>query len=330
MRAFLASLLFVVGLGPLAAAGECVGRNLVDEMPADARAELRAATDKVPFAQGNLWQATKGDAVVTLVGTYHVDDPRHAGMMAAVGPYLRDAKLLLVEAGPEETAALKSRIAAEPELMVNTSGPTLPEVLSPELWDKLSVAMQRRGVPAFMVAKFQPWYVSMLLSVPPCAMTAMGEGKGLDASLIDAAKAQGLPIRALEPYDTVFHIFGDLPEEEKLSMVTSALALDDQSEDVSITMADLYFREDARMIWEFMREESLKLPGYTPERVAEEFATMEAAMMTRRNQSWIAGIEAAAQEGPVLAAFGALHLSGEAGVLRLLEKAGFKIERLAL
>jgi uncharacterized protein YbaP (TraB family) len=57
---------------------------------------------------------------------------------------------------------------------------------------------------------------------------------------------------------------------------------------------------------------------------------MEASLMTERNRAWIPVIEAAAAEGPVLAAFGALHLSGNDGVLALLERRGFTLERLDL
>jgi uncharacterized protein YbaP (TraB family) len=41
-------------------------------------------------------------------------------------------------------------------------------------------------------------------------------------------------------------------------------------------------------------------------------------------------LEAALADGPALAAFGALHLSGPDGVLALLERAGFTVERLEL
>ena len=77
------------------------------------------------------------------------------------------------------------------------------------------------------------------------------------------------------------------------------------------------------------RGQALTLDGYTPERVAHEFAVMEEAMMVRRNRAWIPVLTAAAKEGPVLAAFGALHLSGPEGVLALLKADGFKLERLA-
>jgi uncharacterized protein YbaP (TraB family) len=282
----------------------------------------------VPFAQGNLWRATREGEEITLIGTLHMDDSRHEATMVALGPALDAARVVLVEAGPKEIAALQSRLARDPALMVQTKGPTLPERLSPELWDKLAQAVRARGVPPFMAAKLQPWYLSMILSIPPCALEAMGEDRGLDARVIEAAEARGLPVRALEPYDTVFSVFDKMSDADQLSMITSSLALEDRSEDMSSTLIDSYFDEEARVIWEFSRAVALTIEGYSAERVEREFALMEAALMVQRNQDWIPVLTRAAADGPVLAAFGALHLSGDQGVLALLQAEGFTLKRL--
>jgi uncharacterized protein len=50
--------------------------------------------------------------------------------------------------------------------------------------------------------------------------------------------------------------------------------------------------------------------------------------MTTRNRAWIPVLVTAATEAPVVAAFGALHLSGQDGVLALLEAEGFTLQRL--
>lgn len=327
MRRILA--LAALCLAPLPVLADCAGQNLLETLPADERAALTAAADAAPFARGNTWLARRGDETVILVGTYHFDDPRHAQTLAQVAPQLADATALLVEAGPEEEAALKRRLTKEPQLMVNTTGPTLPESLPPETWAQLSQALSARGVPPFIGAKLQPWYLSMLLSIPTCGLEAATSGaRGLDGMLMDAAAAQGVPVRALEPYDTVFRIFDQMPEEDQLAMVTSALATEAQSEDMAATLAATYFAGESRLIWEFMRAQALQMPGYTPERVAAEFATMDEAMIASRNRAWIPVIEAAAAQGPVIAAFGALHLSGEQGVLNLLALRGFALTPL--
>lgn len=309
---------------------ECQGQNLIDRLSAEDKAQLDAATDAVPFARGNLWRATRGAEEVVLLGTYHLDDPRHAAVMEVAGPLVDAAALVLVEAGPEEESRLMDRIGSDPGLVFITEGPTMIDLLPPGDWSALSRAMAARGIPAFMAAKFQPWYLAMMLGIPVCDAASAATAKGLDGMVIDRAADAGIPLRALEPYDTLFTIFEALTIEDQIEMIQSTLALEPQAEDFAITLADSYFRQDGRMIWEFMRMAAEDLPGYTPERVAEDYAVMEDVMMIRRNQAWIPVIEEAAVRGPVFAAFGALHLSGESGVLNLLQDRGFTLERLAL
>ena len=307
---------------------QCVGKNLITALsPAD-RAVLDALTAKVPHPVGNHWRATKGNQTITLIGSYHFDDPRHTATMAALSPLIAAATTVLVEAGPDEEKALKAQIARDPSLMIITTGPTLIEQLPTEDWAALTTAMRARNIPAFMAAKFQPWYISVMLGIPPCAMVKAATANGLDGQIIDAASAANVPVTALEPFDTVFKIFGGLSNADQLSMIHSTLAMEDLGADYAITLADTYFSQDTRAIWEFTRMQSLAVPGATPDQVNGEFARMEEALMAKRNRSWIPVMVDAAANGPVFAAFGALHLSGKDGVLALLERAGYTLERL--
>ncbi len=330
MRRFLA--LLSACLLPLAAQADCRGTSVLAALPAAEQQAIRAATDATPFARGLLWQATRGTEKITLLGTYHFDDPRHAAIMARVAPLIDSASSVLVEAGPAEEAALKADLARNPALMVIRSGPTLPESLGPPDWQALSDAMKARGMPPFMVAKLRPWYVTMLLAVPPCAMAdqaALAAG-GLDQRVMARAKAKGIALRGLEPHDTVLRLFDAMSQDDQLGLIRQALATEAQAEDYAVTLADSYFAEDARLIWELGRHAARATAGYTAEQVAHDFDAMEALLMTSRNRAWIPVLEQAAASGPVFAAFGALHLSGKTGVLRLLQERGFTVERLPL
>jgi uncharacterized protein YbaP (TraB family) len=295
------------------------------------RAEIAASADAMPFATGNFWRATRGKEVITIAGTYHFDDPRHAPTLAALTPMITTASTVLVEAGPEEEKALMSKIAKDPSTMVITEGPPLNQLLPADVWTPLSKALSDRGIPAFMAAKFQPWYVLTLLSIPPCAMTQMtSKPKGLDGMVIDTAQAAGVPVRGLEPFDTLFAIFDQLSTEELTEMLAATLAIEDKSEDYFTTLVDSYFAGESRKAWELMRFISYDMPGYTRAQVDEEFAKMEEIVAAKRNRAWIPVLTEAAAKGPVFTAFGALHLSGEDGVLNLLQKEGFTLEELTL
>lgn len=318
---------------PLAVQAEvpaCQGRDLIAALPEAERLALRAAADAAPFPQGNFWRARRDGQTVTLAGTYHLDDPRHDATLAALEPVLGASTRLLVEAGPSEEAELVAHIGRNPDIILLPQGATLPDLLPAQDWADLSDAMRARGMPGFMVARFRPWYVSVLLSMPPCAIPQASSGKGLDARLIARAQDRSLPVQALEPYDTAFRIFEAMPMAAQIALIRPALALEDQAEDQMETLASAYFREDSRMIWEFAQKITRDLPGMTPEQAEADLRVMEETLMNARNRAWIPVIEAAAAEGPILAAFGALHLSGQEGVLNLLARNGWTLERLTL
>ena len=332
LRLALACLVTVLAAAAvLPALAACEGRNQIEALPPETRAALRAAADAAPFAKGNLWRATRKDEVLHVIGTYHLNDPRHGAIMDRLAPLIDSAATVLVEAGPIEEAALQSALATDPSLMFVTEGPTLPEILPAATWDRLKEALRARSLPPFLGAKMQPAYLSLLLGIPPCAIDSFtAPQSGLDSLIIARAQDRDIPLRALEPFTVVFDIFSDMSTQDQLNMLELSLALDDQSEDVFATLADSYFGEDSRMIWEFSHWQALQVPGLDTARVADDFALMEDRMMTARNRAWIPVIEAALADGPALAAFGALHLSGTDGVLALLERVGFALERLDL
>lgn len=327
MRRFLACLLLV--LLPASALAECRGQNLMRSLPTAEQAALRATAEAAPYARGNFWRARKGSQTITLIGTYHIDDPRHAATLAALGAALAAAHTLLVEAGPAEQAAIRARLLAEPRLMVAPPGASLYETLPPDQWQLLAKGMRARGVAPIIAARLRPWYVTMLLSVPLCALDETVSG-GLDAKLIAAAQDRGLPISALEPYDTVLTMFDSLSPADQLAMVNEALAEDSRSADLATTLADSYFAEESRLMWEFSRYELLHMPGKTEAEVTRELATMERVTLTNRNHNWLPVIEETAATGPVLVAVGTLHLAGEDGLLNLLAADGYTLERLPL
>jgi len=320
-----------LALAPAMARAECYGLNILDLMPQAERKEVTAAADAVPYASGNYWTASKDGMQITIIGTYHLDDPRHVVAQAYFAPIIAQANTLLVEAGPDEKKALEAQMAKDPSLLTITEGPTLLESLPPETWADLSVAMSARGIPPFMTAKFRPWYVTVMLAMPPCMLEQMAtEPKGLDGLLIDAALAADVPVRALEPFDTIFTIFGGLTPQEEIEMIEQSLTMEDVIADFSVTLADTYFDGDNRLMWELMRYQSYKIPGMSREKADADLARMEDLLMIRRNRAWIPVIDAAAADGPVVVGFGALHLSGSDGVLNLLAQDGWAVAPLVV
>ena len=88
------ALMFLAGAG---FAGECVGENLIAALPAEDQAWIRDRAEAVPYHQGILWRAEKGDAWISIVGTYHFDHAMHPATVARLQPDLAAAEDLAGE-----------------------------------------------------------------------------------------------------------------------------------------------------------------------------------------------------------------------------------------
>ena len=315
----------------LPAYAQCVGTDLISEMNPERRAALYDAANDDPYPNGFLWQATRGDQIIHLIGTLHVYDPRHQATFDQVKLWLDAADTILLELGDGDEARVQAAMATNPGLGYIVDGPTLPELLSPEDWALLSNAMKSRGIPGFLAAKMKPWTVLITLGSSACLLGEVQQGKrGLDHLILDYAASIENPGQALEPFDTAFHLFDAYDQDEILEFVRLTLRLEDFSPDDQLyTTIQAYFRGDVRIIWEFALDQGLAHPqGMSRDDILAEYAKLEEALIYNRNRAWMDPILTAADKGRVVVAAGALHLPGEDGVLRLLEKHGFTLLRI--
>lgn len=330
-----------------AAAAECVGENLVARLSPARQAALESALADLPYRRGLLWQARKDGMRITLIGTYHFADPRHKETMRVVAPYLDDARALLVEAGPDETAQLTRHLQSNPGLIMADKGDGLPDRLSAQQWAEVREALAARGFPANVAERLAPWYAAMMMGMSPCMLAQAGDqdAGGLDQMLITHAQGRDIPIRALEPWDTLFRLFDRFTPEEEVEMVLAALPSARYADDYAQTLIDAYFAGDAWSVWEFGRIDAYDNSGLSRRQVDDHMALGQEHMIDARNRGWIAPLIAAAEHaaksaadkrgagggrGHVIAGFGALHLPGENGVLNLLAQEGWTISPLAL
>lgn len=312
---------------PAVAQTSCAGHDLIATLPAADRATLEQASAAAPFPEGNHWRAEKAGATIDLIGTFHLYDPRMDAPMDRLRPLIGQADAVYLEATDVEIKALQTAVSSKPDLLF-TTGPTLPEQLSEPEWSALGTAMNDRGIPAFLASKFRPWYVSVMLSMPPCAMASMqAGGGGLDHLIGDAARALGKPTRALEPYDTMFRAFDRISPEDQLDMIRTALPLASQSEDLFATMTNSYFRETHREIWEFGRLQTLKTTGTDPAKAEADLALMEDVLINSRNRAWMDVLRGESPGKHLIVAVGAGHLSGDQGLLNLLKQDGWTLTR---
>ncbi|QUJ75525.1 TraB/GumN family protein [Sulfitobacter albidus] len=319
----------LVALMPGVVSAACTGTDLRAGLSDAERAEVAATVAATPYPTGNIWRATRGDQTLHLIGTLHIADARLDAIAARLAPVVGEADLLLVEADAQAQAQLESAIANDPTL-VFLSGPTLLDRMSDREWRDIASAANARGIPAFMAAKFQPWYLSLILSMAPCVLQSMQTGaEGLDAALEDAAVAAGTPVRALEPYDTVFRLFNEDPMDEQLDMLRLGGIPVDAANDAHVTLVAQYLDgalAEALATSRVVGRRHVDLPPSDYDALFDETMTR---ILDQRNVAWMAPI-AQADATRIVIAVGALHLIGERGLLNLLVQEGYTLERLPL
>ena len=166
----------------------------------------------------------------------------------------------------------------------------------------------------------------MTLAVPPCAMVAIQSGaKGLDRQLEDIAVSAGVPIATLDDTEAVLRLFADEPLERQLDGLRIALETQADADATTSTLIKAYFDGRVRESWEFGR---IMVEDSEIEDGATLFEEVNLDLLIGRNQDWepkfidlVAGRDA-------MIAVGAAHLSGESGVLRALERAGYSLSPL--
>lgn len=220
-------------------------------------------------------------------------------------------------------------MANNPDLISINVGPTLPDLLDDATWQTLRTAAQARGIPSFLAAKMQPWFLALSLSIPPCAMGAMVAGEvGLDDLIMERAATLNIPVTPLEPWQDMFAILSSGTQEEQIDALRAS-AIDPNVHDALITtLANAYFDENMALGWQLSYVLGDFVPNLSPLEYAEQMAAIEQQLLIDRNRNWIPVIEtAAATHENVFIAFGAAHLIGENGVLRLLENNGWVVSR---
>lgn len=323
-RLLLSLLLLLLAFPAGADTAGCGGRDLLAGTSAAERAKL---VGSAPYATGNFWQATRDGTTITLAGSYHLNDPRFDAIMPKLLPYLDRAAVLLAEAGPDQEQKIKADISQHPQRLILGTGKTLPELLSPEEWNKLTAALKPQGVPAVMVARMQPWYVAMMLGLPSCKL-GPEMLQGLDKRLMAAAAARHIPVEALEPWDTTLKVFAEMGQTEQLALLKMSLTSDASPADLNTTLADAYFRGQHQLIWAWSRQQALAAGGGAAGR--ESFDRMESLLLTGRTRAWLAPLLRAAAGRDVMVVVGAAHLGGREGLLELLAQKGFTITRLPI
>lgn len=261
------------------------------------------------FGKGILWQVDSPSGKTSyLFGTIHVDDPRITNLHPKIKKAIARSRSMTLELVPDPQT-----LQASMTRMFFTNGKTLQQAVGDKLYKKATTAMAGHGMPPQMVDIMKPWAVMMILSVPK-----QNSGEFLDLKLYNIATQRGMKTHALETY------------EEQLSVFDS-MSLTDQKKMLAQTLAELNELpaqfEKLRRAW--LARDLAQLEKLSNEQLPDNDPAGERLMsnlLDKRNQKMLQRMQARLKEGKAFIAVGALHLTGQQGLLILLEQQGYEVK----
>ena len=250
---FLTTLLFLISFSSIAAAN-CAGPNVYPSLPESERQAREANAAEVPFSEGLLWRAEKDGVVSQLIGTFHVHLPEHAAMVARLEGLSPPPEMVFLELTDEDQLRFQRHLTENPDSYLIQSGPSLIDRLGPDLWDRVVVQLEERGMPPFLAARYQPWFLGMTLMLPPCAFDVVKSGKkGLDQQIAAMAQTNNLPAASLDSIDGLLTMLASDPLEKQMDDLRWSLSLntDLAAPDLIGSVIAIYLDETIQLIWEF-------------------------------------------------------------------------------
>ncbi|MCP4324332.1 MAG: TraB/GumN family protein [Psychromonas sp.] len=272
----------------------------------------------IVFAETSVWKISKGNNYFYLGGTVHLlsaDD--HPLPVEFEEAYL-DANIIVFETDLLETQTeqFQSKMMAA---MTYSDQRTLAGELSPEVYQKLKLFMATRKIPISNYAKFQPWAISLVITMVEYQRLGMKQQYGVDTFFNNRAIADNKKVVGLETTD------------EQLSFISSMQRVD---ADITIeyTLNDLLELPDfiklMKKSWRSGDVNEFEKSEYVV-RMKTEFPEVYDTLLVKRNNNWMDKLPAFINDSSKeFVLVGAMHLNGKEGLLNQLKEQGFKVNQL--
>jgi uncharacterized protein len=278
-------------------------------------------------SKGLIWKISGGKSPVYVLGSIHIADISMYPIDNLVQGAYESSKHLAVEA---DIVQDNEGILYMSQKAVYSDGSTLDKNISAETYKLFADKMTQLGYPAETYNILKPWYAALLLQNLSMADAAYTANFGLDVYFLADAKQTEKSVLEVEGIKFQVDMFegfsSELQEQFLLStLVADAEAAKETAEAQAAIFADMlsYWKTgDAAKFAEL-------IAGSTEEELgASEFNRV---FWHERNKHMAETVEdylADPSGDSYFVVVGAGHLFGETGVLKELEKAGYKTEQL--
>jgi len=260
-----------------------------------------------------MWRVQGDGATVYLLGSVHAMREDSYPLPTAMEAAFDSVEKVVFEIDLDELDGAALQMLAAGTL---DGERTLEEIVGPATWAELLVPIEKTGFPAAMFRRMKPWMAAVTITA--LALTEAGylPSAGVDAYFSRRAEEAGMERIALETAEFQVGLFADLTAEQSLAFLRYTLA------DLETVIPEL---GELSAHWRAGRMEAVEVlmaEGF------DEYPELLEKMVTNRNRAWMPLIEGLlAGDSDAMVVVGALHLVGEDGLVNLLRKRGYTVDR---
>ena len=269
-------------------------------------------------ADTSLWKISQNQDYFYLAGTIHVLNKDDYPLPSEFEQAYNDADTLVfetdLEAGNQTEHQAKFMAA-----MTYQDSRTLASELTPNTYKQLEAFLSSRNIPIAHFTKYQPWGVSLMLTIMEYRRLGMISEFGVDNYFSNKAKTDNKPIASLESLD------------EQLGFLQSLAAIDPNT-NIQYTLQDI----DNMPQWIIAMKQAWRSGNVEDfsdmkpvQDMKEDFPQVYNTIIVNRNHNWMPELIGYTKNKDVeLVLVGAMHLNGQDGLLSQLKDYGFKVEQL--
>jgi uncharacterized protein YbaP (TraB family) len=279
-------------------------------------AQTPAASSAAPklMADPALWVVKDADTTIYLLGTVHVLKPGTEWLDGGVKKAYDASSEIVLELLQPDTATMQGLIG---KYAVDPDGPALTAKLSPEVKALYEKTTSELGLPAPAFEKFQPWFVSTILSLTAITKAGYDPESGVERQITAAASRDGKKLAGLETAEQQIGFFASLPEEAQLKFLKSTLE--------ELAKVDSMFNE---MVADWAKGDPDALARLLNASMNDSPEVVK-VLLTDRNARWAEWIDKRlATPGTIFIAVGAGHLAGSNSVQEFLKARKLKAVRI--
>lgn len=266
------------------------------------------------IAMPSLWHVKGEQGEAYIFGSVHVLPPGVQWRSQPIRRGLSRSDVYVFEVPQDEKAV------AELQGLIQAKGYLPPDqnlraLLHPEARADLDAALAAAGLPPAAVDHARPWLAGIQLLFAQMAKLRYGADNGVEAVVMDMARAGKKQTRYLETIAEQFALLA--PDDDKLELEEFEAGLKDLR-DISSELGPLV------RAWSNGNQAALDqlINGDL-----DQFPQARKELLDDRNARWVPKIEAMLKEKHIFfITVGAGHLTGPKGVPALLRKAGYKVE----